>query len=84
MITNACAIIFICGVVYRHLRVMEKKLDALRWMVAADFNRHSFFYLELLEKLKFELCEQERYEEAMKIQKLINIELKNHKKNEGN
>lgn len=84
VITNACAVVFICWAVYRHLYVIEKKLDVLRWMVAADFSRHAYVFVKLLEKLKAELWEQERFEEAMEIQKLINIELENQKKHERN
>lgn len=78
---NAIALGFVLIMVSRHRR-MEDKLNEIREYTRRVSDRDNVIYMNQLQWLKTKLIEEERYEEAAKINKCIEDEynkLKNGK-----
>lgn len=79
---NAIALGFILIMVSRWHRRMEDKLNEIREYTRMVSERNRFIYINQLEWLKSAMINEERYEEAAKINKCIEDEynkLKNRK-----
>ena len=74
-IINCCALCFILIFVSMAMRRMERKLNAtidfMRWVKS----RNDTTYIEMLYHLQSYLIEQERYEEAVRVKKIIEEEM---------
>ena len=74
-IINCCALCFILIFVSMTMRRMERKLNAtidfMRWVKS----RNDTTYIEMLYHLQSYLIEQERYEEAARVKKIIEEEM---------
>jgi hypothetical protein len=73
---NAIALGFVLIMVSRWHRRMEDKLDKIREYTRMVSECNRFIYINQLEWLKSKLTEEERYEEAAKINKCIEEELR--------
>lgn len=76
---NACCAAFICCLVSKWLRRMEDKINSLNAAVSVDISRHSYFMLEMLQRMKDYYVERGEYEKASEVQRLINSELESYK-----
>lgn len=74
---NAIALGFVLIMVSRWHRRMEDKLNEIREYTRRVSDRDDVIYMNQLQWLKSKLVEEERYEEADKIDKLIKQELDN-------
>ena len=73
---NAIALGFVLIMVSRWHRRMEDKLDEIREYTRRISDRNDVVYMNQLQWLKSKLIEEERYEEANKINKCIEEELR--------
>lgn len=73
---NAIALGFVLILVSRWHRRMEDKLDEIREYTRRISDRNDVVYMNQLQWLKSKLIEEERYEEAAKINKCIEEELR--------
>lgn len=73
---NAIALGFVLIMVSRWHRRMEDKLDEIREYTRRISDRNDVVYMNQLQWLKSKLIEEERYEEADKINKCIEEELR--------
>ena len=71
---NAIALGFVLIMVSRWHRRMEDKLDEIREYTRRVSDRDDVIYMNQLQWLKSKLIEEERYEEAAKINKCIEDE----------
>lgn len=74
---NAIALGFVLILVSRWHKRMEDKLDKIREYTRRVSDRNDTVYINQLLWIKSKLVEEERYEEADKIYKLIKQELDN-------
>lgn len=77
---NAIALGFILIMVSKWHRRMEGKLDEIKEYISWTSNRNDIIYMNQLQWLKSKLIEEERYEEADKINKCIESEFNRLKK----
>lgn len=75
MLVNWCAVVLIYLSISKWMQRIERKQTLILHTIIADFDRYSILYLELLKRMKKEFCDKDMFEEAMQIQKLINVEL---------
>ena len=75
MLLTCCALVLICLSISKWMQRIERKQALILHTIIADFDRYSILYLELLKRMKKEFCDKDMFEEAMQIQKLINVEL---------
>ena len=73
---NAIALGFVLVLVSKWHRRMEDKLDEIREYTRRISDRNDVVYMNQLQWLKSKLIEEERYEEANKINKCIEEELR--------
>lgn len=78
---NAIALGFVLIMVSRWHRRMEDKLDEIREYTRRVSDRDDVIYMNQLQWLKSKLIEEERYEEAAKINKCIEDEYNKLKNN---
>lgn len=73
---NAIALGFVLVLVSRWHKRMEDKLDEIRLYTRRISDRNDVVYMNQLQWLKSKLIEEERYEEAAKINKCIEEKLR--------
>lgn len=73
---NCFCLCFVCLMVSKWHRRMEDKLDNIQKNIRHVADRNDAVYINQLEQIKLKLVEEERYEEADKIKKIIEKELK--------
>ena len=76
LVVNSFALCFLTYFVIRTVKRMEKKLDSnldfMRWVKS----RNDTTYLEMLYRIQSILIREEKYEEAGKVKRIIDEELK--------
>jgi len=82
-ILNASAVAFIAIMISKWHKRMEDKLDSIQRYIHHVTDRNDIVYINQLEEIKRILIESERYEEADKISKCIEIEFDNFKRRVG-
>ena len=82
-ILNASAVAFIAIMISKWHKRMEDKLDSIQRYIHHVTDRNDIVYINQLEEIKRILIEAERYEEADKISKCIEIEFDNFKRRVG-
>lgn len=71
---NSFCVCFICIAVGKWYRRMENKLDEIKEYTRRVSDRNDVIYMNQLQWMKSKLVEEERYEEADKIGKIIKDE----------
>lgn len=79
-VINVFALAFLVWFVCRICQRAEKKVDQAMERIRRISDRNDVVYLNQLETLKKDLISQERFEEASKINKIIQEEIKQFKK----
>lgn len=79
-VINVFALAFLVWFVCRICQRTEKKVDQAMERIRRISDRNDVVYLNQLETLKKYLISQERFEEASKINKIIQEEIKQFKK----
>ena len=77
---NTFAVTFICVLFSKWHRRMEDRLKDIQIYIHHVSSKNDVVYMNQLQILKRELIEKERYEEADKINKIIEYELNKLKK----
>lgn len=83
-VVNSCVVCIICIAVSKWHTRMERKLDDIKEYIKHVTDRNDVVYINQLEDIKRRLIEQERYEEAIKINECIEKEYKNLRNNGSN
>lgn len=81
---NCFALCFFCIIVSRWHRRMEDKLNEVKEYTRRVSRREDLVYMNQLQWLKSKLIEEERYEEADRINKCIEAEFNDYLKNNTN
>ncbi|WP_278423754.1 hypothetical protein [Bacteroides clarus] len=81
---NTFSVCFICIMVSRWHRRMEDKLNEVKEYTRRVSRREDLVYMNQLYWLKDRLIEEERYEEADRINKCIEAEFNDYLKNNTN
>lgn len=79
-VINVLSLVFLVWFVCRICLRTEKKVDQTMERIRRISDRNDVVYLNQLETLKKDLISQERFEEASKINKIIQEEIKQFKK----
>lgn len=83
-VVNCLIVCIICIAVNKWHARMERKLDDIKEYIKHVTDRNDVVYINQLEDIKRRLIEQERYEEAIKINECIEKEYKNLRNNGSN
>jgi hypothetical protein len=82
-ILNVSTVAFIVIMISKWHKRMEDKLDSIQRYIHHVTDRNDIVYINQLEEIKRILIESERYEDADKINKCIEIEFDNFKRRVG-
>lgn len=83
-VVNCFVVCIICISVSKWHTRMERKLDDIKEYIKHVTDRNDVVYINQLENMKRILIEQERYEEAKKLDECIKKEYKNLRNNGSN
>lgn len=75
-LVNCCALVFLCFIVSRWIRRVEQKVDLLNEAIDVQLNRIDTMHVNQLLSLQQMYAATEQYEQAARVQKLIEIEVK--------
>ncbi len=79
MIFNMCCVSFMCILLARWMSRIENKVQNIKSYLKKVQRRNDAIYINQLYIAREELIKEERYEEADKINKIINEEIKRQK-----